>query len=456
MWPLPNADRTVRPFPRASRKLRWVRGPPWCHPPSAPFVPPLAGSLSLVRSHACASIPVSRCLDAPSVGASRFAQPLRRVIDSARASVSAFTVRIGRPSERAPGLVLRFRRARTRGQPINGVERLAARPDRRCSRVSALQPARVACPLSRALVRTLAFCLRARVARSRGRPKYAKRGHRRTAPRRAGSLTCKTRNDPDKRMSAAPPSHGSARRVSTVWRGELGATPDTRFNLAATHSPAFRDNDGLTNCESVPADDARKAWVRRARALRDWLRVRPATTRRAGRASTARAYAARRYRTQQSGSGARGRADVAGKEEERHETRVLANTSGRRAGPSRSASPTSRKQYCAVTSQGAGGQGANVGDRKRSTQGYRTRTAEANGWHDCEHGLTPRWRSCCGSRLSLKTQNAGCCDSRRMARRGGRRGREKCSETKEHRSEGGCRGGGKTTCAWGFRKGTAP
>ncbi|KAH8609894.1 hypothetical protein ERJ75_001156300 [Trypanosoma vivax] len=249
-----------------------------------------------------------------------------------------------------------------RGQPINGVERLAARPDRRCSRVSALQP--------RALhVRCLALLsapwrsVRARVARSRGRPKYAKRGHRRTAPRRAGSLTCKTRNDPDKRMSAAPPSHGSARRVRTVWRGELGATPDTRFYLAATHSLAFRDNDGLTNCESVPADDARKAWVRRALALRDWLRVRPATTRRVGRASTARAYAARRYRTHQSGSGARGRCDVAGKEEERHETRVLANTSARRAGPSRSASPTSRKQYCAVTSQGAGGQGAKKGDR---------------------------------------------------------------------------------------------
>ncbi|CCD19257.1 hypothetical protein, conserved in T. vivax [Trypanosoma vivax Y486] len=236
---------------------------------SAPFVPPLAGPLSLVRAHACAAIPVARCLDAASVGASRFAQPLRRVIDSARASVSAFTVRIGQPDERALPLVLRFRRARARGQPINAVERLAARPDRRCSRVSALQPAHVACPLSRALVRTLACCLRARVARSRGRPKYAKRGHRRTAPRRAGSLRCKTRNDPDKRILAAPPSHGSARRVRTVWRGELGATPDTRFYLAATNTLAFRDNDGLGNCESVPADDARKAWVRRARALRD-------------------------------------------------------------------------------------------------------------------------------------------------------------------------------------------
>ncbi|KAH8603799.1 hypothetical protein ERJ75_001785100 [Trypanosoma vivax] len=321
----------VPPSLRADRRSEAVQlratgqraSPPCSSAQVRAFRSPLAGPLSLVRAHACAAIPVSRCLDAPSVGASRFCQPLRRVIDSARASVSAFTVRIGQPDERALLRVLRFRRARARGQPINGVERLAARPDRRCLRVSALQPARVACPLSRALVRTLAFCLRARVARSRGRPKYAKRGHRRTAPRRAGSLTCKTRNDPDKRMSAAPPSHGSARRVRTVWRGELGATPDTRFYLAATHSLAFRDNDGLTNCESVPADDARKAWVRRALALRDWLRVRPATTRRVGRASTARAYAARRYRTHQSGSGARGRADVAGKEEERHEPECL-------------------------------------------------------------------------------------------------------------------------------------
>ncbi|CCD20638.1 hypothetical protein, conserved in T. vivax [Trypanosoma vivax Y486] len=261
------------------------------------------------------------------------------------------------------------------------------------------------------------------------------------------------------RTSGCPQRHRpTALRDACAPSGEVswGATPDTCFYLAATHSLAFRDNDGLTNCESVTADDARKAWVRRARALRDWLRDRPATMRRAGRASTARAYAARRYRTHQIGSGASGRADVAGKEEERHETRVLANTSGRRAGPSRSASPTSRKQYCAVTSQGAGGQGANKGDRKRSTQGYRTRSAEAAGWADCEPGLTPRWRSCCDSRLTLKRQNEGCCDSRRVARRGGRRGRERCSETQEHRSEGGCRGGGRTTCAWGFRKGTAP
>ncbi|KAH8609883.1 hypothetical protein ERJ75_001156900 [Trypanosoma vivax] len=308
--------------------------------------------------------------------------------------------------------------ARARGQPINGVNAWRHGPT----------AAARACP--RCSPRALHVrCLALLSAPWRSVYVLASRAHAADLSTRSAGTGVRHRDEQGRsrakpettRTSGCPQRHRrtAARRVRTVWRGELGATPDTRFYLAATHSLAFRDNDGLTNCESVPADDARKAWVRRARALRDWLRVRPATTRRAGRASTARAYAARRYRTHQSGSGARGRADVAGKEEERHETRVLANTSGRRAGPSRSASPTSRKQYCAVTSQGAGGQGANKGDRKRSTQGYRTRTAEANGWADCEHGLTPRWRSCCDSRLSLKRQNAGCCDSRRVARRGG-------------------------------------